>query len=155
MYNMFKSYNTNNMCSEYNTVHVIRHLHSSTHYGIRKYIHPKNKFSDTSFIVCFENEKDALHVMKSISTYKAVYHKNPDQNKLCLYNIPDLLHDKWAPIQYGLYTKEIYLTDLLTNIFQRNIGLCLINDIYLDNKDNNNLNINIPLQIRVHSEPLG
>ena len=139
---MFKNYRTNNLCHEYNTVHIIKHAFSSTHYGIRKPISLKNDHSDSSFVVCFENKKDALHVMKSITTHKAVYQSNPDSNRLCIYNTHELIdNDVFIPIEYGLYMKEIYLNDLLTQLFQRNIGICLINDIYHDNDDRNVLNI--------------
>ena len=128
---MLSYYKINNLCHPYKRVHVIKHVYSSTTYGIRKHI--TNQPFDTSFVVCFENKKDVNHVMRSIATHKAVFNDNPNESLVCVYNKNELIDID--DLNYGLYTSEIYLTDLLDEIFNRNMGLFLINDIYNDYND--------------------
>jgi hypothetical protein len=139
---MSKYYTLNNLCHPYKMIHVIKHAYSSTLYGIRTRVpHNHNAAYKTSFVVCFENKKDAEHVMKSLSTYKFVHGDNPDESMVCMYNTNDIIDiEESDPIHYGLFSADMYLTDLASELFNRNMGLFMINDIYR-NKGTNMLNI--------------
>jgi hypothetical protein len=127
---MFRFQN-NNLFHNSKTIHVIKHVNTGTVYGIRNCL----SGVESSFIVCFENRKDAVHIMKSITTHEVIYNKKPLDDRLCVYNILELIaNDKAVPFEYGLYTSELYLTDLLTDLSKRNMGVFLITDI-LNDKD--------------------
>lgn len=111
------------ICSLKN-VHIIRHLSTSTCYGFRM-----RKCAHSS-IVCFKREKDARHVMNSITTYKQIYNTNPPEKHICMYTKNELLDEHFiSPYEYGLYVDKTPFVDLLDLLLNRNVGLFLIEEI--------------------------
>lgn len=111
-------------------VHVIKHIHTSTMYGIN---------NDTIF--CFHNKSHAKHVLRSLAKYKTMYKRNPDPNKLCLYNSDELLNNiSKLPSDIGLFIKDENFESLLLNLSQRNIGICIITGIE-ENKERDTMNV--------------
>ena len=112
------------VCSLKNHVHIIRHLSTSTCYGFRL------RKCGQSSIVCFKREKDAKHVMNSISTYKQIYNNNPPDKHICMYTKNELLNEHFiSPYEYGLYVDNTPFIDLLNMLLNRNVGIFFIEEI--------------------------
>lgn len=110
--------------NSFQRVNVIKHLPTSTLYGIYK-----NK--KIPFILCFDNVSDAKHIMYSITTHKDIHKKNPHQNLLCMHSHIDFTkYNDIKSFEYGLCLHELYLQDLFNNLYNRNIGIFFIHEIF-------------------------
>lgn len=108
------------MFNKHARVHVIKHIQSSTMYGI-----------NNESVVCFHEKSHAKQIRKSLIKYKQTYKRNPDPNKLCVYKTDQLencINDINA-IEYGLLILDVNLENLLINLSKRYIGICVISDI--------------------------
>lgn len=118
-------------------VYVIRHINTSTLYGLSNNNNndniSRNKYSK---VVCFKHLKHARHVMSSIITFKYIYNKNPSGNKLCVYNNKELLNHlnfNNKDLQYNLLIQKYDFCDLLDNLLNRCVGVYLIEDLNYHN----------------------
>ena len=66
------------MFNKHARVHVIKHIQSSTMYGI-----------NNESVVCFHEKSHAKQIRKSLIKCKQTYKRNPDPNKLCVYTYED------------------------------------------------------------------
>lgn len=121
----------------YNTftrVHVIKHVYTSTFYGFNQRLKSQE---ERPFIVCFQQRKDAKHVLGSLNTYNRIHGNH--SNSLCVYDHHEVV--EMDDLDYGLYVDEVYLDSLLDNIYLRNIGLYYITDISPENLQINSLQL--------------
>lgn len=98
------------MFNKHARVHVIKHIQSSTMYGI-----------NNESVVCFHEKSHAKQIRKSLIKYKQTYKRNPDPNKLCVYKTDQLencINDINA-IEYGLLILDVNLENLLINLSTR------------------------------------
>ena len=117
------------MFNKHARVHVIKHIQSSTMYGI-----------NNDCVVCFHEKSHAKQVRKSLIKYKQTYKRNPDQNKLCVYTSDQIESciDDIKAIEYGLLILDVNLENLLINLSQRHIGIYVISDIQ-ENEESMNI----------------
>lgn len=119
----------------FTSIYVIRHLHTSTYYGINQKIDKKNKIH-RSFITCFKDRYAAEYVLRSINTYKFINNSNPQYQNICIYNKNELIPDNLIhPLDYCIYLQEMNLDSLLEMISKREIGLYYIENLSIN--DNN------------------
>lgn len=122
--------------NKYSKVHIIKHIHTSTLYGITK---QKNNYN-MSFLTCFNKKQDAKHIINSINIHRNIHKKNPNTCSLCVYKIEDLKNLEYdSKLESGLYCSEMYLNDIFDITSNRNLGLYYIKDI-LQEEDYVNVN---------------
>ena len=145
-------------------IYVIKHFNTSTIYGLSK----KNKCNSYSnsqkydqeyiSIPCFNNKDDAVHVMKSIIKFKNIQKMNPSNNSLCIFNKNEFVdYTSSDNNNLELFVQELDFRNTMDKLLNRNIGICLIEQMSFDDdfvklnsieivpvitENNDNININ-------------